>query len=108
MRKWKSNIPELRDETNLAQRVGEENVKAPASTNTSTKNANDKVLGAIRNQETDVMGVSLEKLAAMEHEPTQRGALRIVAAIYDPIGGASLVTILGKIIYHEVSMGKLG
>eukprot|EP00794_Sanderia_malayensis_P007378 gene7378-biopygen5953 len=108
MRKWKSNIPELRDETNVAQRVGEENANATASTNTSTKNANDKVLGVIWNQETDVMGVSLEKLAAMEHEPTQRGVLRIVAAIYDPIGGASPVTILGKIIYHEVCMRKLG
>eukprot|EP00794_Sanderia_malayensis_P015468 gene15468-biopygen12871 len=56
------------------------------------------------------MGVSLEKLAAMEHETNQhkRGILRIVATIYDPIGGASPVTILGKIIYDEVCMRKLG
>ncbi len=44
----------------------------------------------------------------MNHEPTQRGILRTVAAIYDPIVGASPITILAKIIYHEVCMQKSG
>eukprot|EP00794_Sanderia_malayensis_P008475 gene8475-biopygen6779 len=83
-------------------------MNAPASTNTPRKNANDEVLGVIWNEETNVMGVSLEKLTATEHEPTQQGVLRMVAAICDPIGGASPVTILGKIIYHKICMRKLG
>ena len=44
----------------------------------------------------------------MNHEPTQRGILRTVAAIYDPIGSACPVTIVAKTIYHEVCMKKFG
>ena len=40
-----------------------------------------KVLGVPWSQATDLMGVSFEKVSTLEHEPTQRGILRIVAAI---------------------------
>ena len=68
----------------------------------------DKVLGVLWNQNTDQMAVSFEKVSTLEHEPTQRGILRTVAAIYDPLGVASPVSILAKIIYHEVCMARNG
>jgi len=44
------------------------------------------------------MGVSFEKVSTLEYETTQRGILRTVAAIYDPLRVASPVAILAKII----------
>ncbi len=57
-------------------------------------------MGVTWNQETDHKGVSFEKVSTMDSEPTQREILRTLAAIYDPIGSASPITILAKIIYH--------
>ena len=108
MRKWKSNVPELRDEVIPTARVSGQTVPQPQPSSTNINNTKEKVLGVTWNQETDHMGVSFEKVSTMNHEPTQRGILRTVAAIYDPIGSASPITILAKIIYHEVCMQKFG
>eukprot|EP00795_Rhopilema_esculentum_P004932 gene4932-21272_t len=108
MRKWKSNVSKLRDQITPTSRYSEQTAMQPRTGSTSRNNAKEKVLGVAWNQETDVMGVSFEKVSTMEHEPTQRGILRTVAAIYDPIGSASPITILAKIIYHEVCMRKFG
>ena len=108
MRKWKSNESKLRDQITPTSRYSEQTATQPRTGSTSRNNAKEKVLGVTWNQETDVMGVSFEKVSTMEHEPTQRGILRTVAAIYDPIGSASPITILAKIIYHEVCMRKFG
>ena len=103
-RKWKSNVPELRDQITPTSRDSKQTATQPRPGSTNRNNAKEKVLGVTWNQETYVMGVSFE----MDHEPTQRGIIRIVAAIYDPIVSARPVTILAKIIYHEVCMQKFG
>ena len=98
MRKWKSNAPELREiEPTMTKEKG---IQGKAQM--------DKVLGVPWNQNTDLMAVSFEKVSTLEHEPTQRGILRTVAAIYDPLGVASPVSILAKTIYHEVCLTKNG
>ena len=93
MRKWKSNEPQLREEIPGKS----ENEEKP-----------DKVLGVTWNQQTDELGVNFEKISKSVHEPTQRGILRAVAAIFDPLGTASPVTILEKAIYNEVCLQKNG
>ena len=98
MRKWKSNAPELREEE--PSTTNEEKFQGEAHMG--------KVLGVSWSQTTDLMGVSFEKVSTLEHEPTQRGILRTVAAIYDPLGVASPVVILAKIIYHDVCMSRNG
>ena len=68
----------------------------------------DKVLGVIWSQSTDLMAVGFEKVNTLKHESTQRGILKTVAAIYDPLGVASLGSILAKIIYYKVRMARNG
>ena len=97
MRKWKSNAPELQEEE--TSKTSEERQCEPQM---------GKVLGVPWSQATDLMGVSFEKVSTLEHEPIQRGILRTVAAIFDPLGVASPVVILAKIIYHEACMLKNG
>ena len=99
MKKWKSNVPELRDEVTPTARVCGQTVPQPQPTSTNINNTKEKVLGVTWNQETNHMGVSFEKVSTMDNKPTQQGILRTVAAIYDPIGIASPITI-SKIIYH--------
>ena len=41
-------------------------------------------------------------------KPTQRGILRSVSTIFDPLGLVCPVSMIGKVIYHEVCLQKLG
>ncbi len=93
MTKWKSNIPELRNQVIPTARVSGQTVPQPQPSSTKIDNTKEKVFGVTWNQETDYMGFSFEKVSTMKHEPTQRGILRTVAAIYDPIGSESPITI---------------
>ena len=99
MRKWKSNDADLREETEKIPTQGSTAVKEDSQT---------KVLGVSWKQETDEMAVDFEKICSLEHEPTQRGILRTVAATYDPLGTASPVSIVAKIMYHDACMQKQG
>ena len=98
MRKWKSNAPKLGEVETSMTNEGKAKGKAQK----------DKVLSVLWSQNTDVMAVSFAKVSTLEHEPTQRGIPRTVAAIYDPLGVASLGSILAKIIYYEVCMARNG
>ena len=93
MRKLESNVPKLRDQITPTSRDSEQTATQPRTGSTNRNNAEEKVLGVTWNQETDVMGVSFEKVSTMDHEPTQPGILRAVAAIHDQIGNASPITI---------------
>ena len=108
MRKWKSNIPELREKVTPTAKDSQQTATQALPSSTNMNKSKEKVLGVSWNQETDVLGVNFEKVSMMNHEPTQRGILRTVAAIYDPIGSASPVTIVAKTIYHELCMKKFG
>ena len=37
----------------------------------------------------------------VSHEATKREALRSLASIYDPLGEASPITLLGKMVFRE-------
>eukprot|EP00794_Sanderia_malayensis_P006668 gene6668-biopygen5443 len=97
MRKWKSSDATLRETENKNKKV-----------EAVTINDQTKVLGIAWNQEADEMAIDFEKICNLDYEPTQRGILRLAAAIYDPLGIASPVSIIAKILYHDVCMQKQG
>eukprot|EP00112_Aurelia_sp_Birch-Aquarium-sp1_P015756 Seg3517.2 transcript_id=Seg3517.2/GoldUCD/mRNA.D3Y31 product="hypothetical protein" protein_id=Seg3517.2/GoldUCD/D3Y31 len=76
MQKWKSNDENLRGAIKKSPTEGDTAIKEDSPT---------KVLGVSWNEESDEMAVDFEKICSLEHEPTQRGILRTVAAIYDPL-----------------------
>ena len=103
MRKWKTNNATLRKEV-------EEGSKYDADETAREQNQiqDSKVLGVLWRPDDDKIGVDFRKLLAVKHEPTQRGMLRSISTIFDPLGIASPVSITGKIIYHEVCLQKQG
>ena len=102
MRKWKTNDADLREKIKSESKDAVENqvaVKGQEGEASATK-----VLGVKWNQVRDEMSIDFAKISTMQHEPTQRGILRTIAAIYDPLGVASPVSIIAKVIYHDVCM----
>eukprot|EP00794_Sanderia_malayensis_P010622 gene10622-biopygen7761 len=56
----------------------------------------------------DEMAIDYTKISILKHKPTQRGILRTIAAIYDPLGVVSPVSIIGRVICHDVCMQSKG
>ena len=103
IRKWKTDNGELRKEfeqgsTDDTDKTAHEQNQIPEC----------KVLGLLWRPDEDTIGVDFNKCLAMKHEQTQRGMLRSISTIFDPLGIASPVSITGKIIYHEVCLQKQG
>ncbi len=69
MTKWKSNVPELRDQVISTARVSGQTVPQPQPSSTNIDNTKEKVLGVTLNQETDHMGVSFEKVSTWTMNP---------------------------------------
>ena len=90
MHKWKSNDPYLREIC------------------ATEEAATTKMLGIQWNTSTDSMSINFSHVVENEHSSTQRGILKTTASIFDPLGIGSPVTILAKIVYHEVCLKKLG
>ena len=105
MRKWKTNNEEFRQHI---QSDSKEECDATLKPEQESQTASTKVLGVSWNQFQDVIAVDFTKLLSIRHEPTQRGMLRSVSTIFDPLGLACPVSIIGKVIYHEVCLQKLG
>ena len=90
MHKWNSNDPYLRKLC------------------TTEEAATTKVLGIQWTTSTDSMSINFSHVVENKHSSTQRGILKTTASIFDPLGIGSPVTILAKIVYHEVCVNKLG
>ena len=94
--KWKTNNVDLREKIKSEPKDTVENqtaVKRQEGEASATK-----VLGVKWNQEMGEMSIDLAKISIMQHEPTHRSILQTIAAIYDPLGVASPVSIITKVI----------
>ena len=93
LHKWHSNAAELetdRVEKDADQSYAKEQLGVLAN--------ETKMLGLAWNKTEDSLGVTFP---AKQAELTKRGILRNLASIYDPLGFASPVTLLGKFVYRE-------
>lgn len=100
LHKWASNAKELEDDNDPKGENAEQTV---AKQQLETKET--KILGIIWNKENDTLGIQIagEKTETV----TKRNILSRLAKIYDPMGIASPLLLLGKQIYRTVCEHKL-
>ena len=99
--KWHSNVPDLEaissspcegELTYAKQQLG------------GPKPSEEKLLGVPWDREQDVISVILQ---ITQTETTKRGVLSHLAKIYDPLGLASPVTLIGKQLYRDICDDKI-
>ena len=98
--KWHSNVPELEavsgssceELTYAKQQLG------------GAKPSEGKLLGLPWDREKDTVSVILQ---TTQTETTKRGVLSHLAKIYDPLGLASPVTLVGKQLYRDICDEKI-
>jgi hypothetical protein len=106
LHKWHSNIPELIetvDRDNLGEATYTDQVVG-----SETKDA--KILGTPWNEQDDSFSVKIgECMEKQASGPmTKRKMLSVVNGIFDLLGIAAPVTIVGKLIYSEICLQNLG
>ena len=94
--KWHSNAPEL--EANSGSPWEEELTYARQQLG-GAKPSEGTLLGLPWDREQDTISVILQ---SSHSETTKRGVLSHLAKIYDPLGLASPVTLLGKQLYRDI------
>ena len=93
MHKWNSHVPELEADNQLT-----EDSQTYAKEQLGVKTNEAKLLGLPWDKVEDTLAVTF---SGDSHEATKRDVLRSLASIYDPLGVASPVTLVGKMVFRE-------
>ena len=93
LHKWNSNVPELEADNQLT-----EDSQTYAKEQLGVKTNEAKLLGLPWDKVEDTLAVTF---SGDSHEATKRDVLRSLASIYDPLGVASPVTLVGKMVSRE-------
>ena len=99
--KWHSNAPELEATSDSAC---EEELTYAKQQLGGAKPFEGKLLGLPWDRDQDIISVILQ---ITQTETTKRGVLSHLAKIYDPLGLASPVTLIGKQLYRDVCEDKI-
>lgn len=100
MHKWNSNDPQLESENVVP--VDEQ--QSYAKQQLGVKEGETKMLGLPWNKREDLIAVTFPEEPV---DVTKRGILRFLAAVYDPLGIASPIMLIGKLLYREVCESRL-
>ena len=93
LHKWHSNISELEMEKDVPD--GQEGLSF-AKQRLRTRSTETKMLGLPWNKTNDTLKVIFPH---EKSEPTKRGVLSCLAKVYNPLGLASPVTLISKLIF---------
>lgn len=99
LHKWHSNKRELEDDEAIASSAEQSYAKQTLG----VKENESKILGLAWGKKDDTLAVNIQELNV---EETKRGMLKFLASIFDPLGFASPVLLVGKLIYREVCEQK--
>ena len=94
--KWHSNEQTLESEANSEQ---EDEEKSYAREQLGVKPGETKMLGLPWDTLKDTMAVTFP---AAPPDVTKRETLRFLSSVYDPLGIASPVSLIGKILYRDI------
>ena len=100
LHKWHSNVSELEME-NVPDRQEELSF---AKQQLGTRSTETKMLELPWNKTNDTLKVVFPH---EKSEPTKRGVLSCLGKVYDPLGLASPVTLIGKLIFRDINGEKL-
>eukprot|EP00112_Aurelia_sp_Birch-Aquarium-sp1_P006394 Seg1707.2 transcript_id=Seg1707.2/GoldUCD/mRNA.D3Y31 product="hypothetical protein" protein_id=Seg1707.2/GoldUCD/D3Y31 len=98
LHKWHSNGEVLERDDKIDRDLEESFAKQQLG----TKESETKLLGVGWNKQDDTLSISF---GSKDHEVTKRGVLQKQASVYDPLGLAAPVTLMGKIIYRDICDG---
>ena len=99
--KWHSNAPRLEA---ISESPSEEELTYPKEQLGGAQPSEGKLLGVPCDREKDTVSVVLK---SDQNETTRRGVLSHLAGIYDFLGLASPVTLVGKQLYREICENNL-
>ena len=99
--KWHSNVPDLEA---ISSSPCEEELTYAKQQLGGAKPSEGKLLGVPWDRQQDVISVILQ---ITQTETTKRGVLSHLAKIYDPLGLASPVTLIGKQLYRDICDDKI-
>ena len=103
LHKWHSNVVELEDQreedscdssTFAKENFGE------------SRRDETKILGLTWDKDADRLSIPIPDIT-IPPQPTKRGVLKFIASMYDPLGAAAPVDLVGKNIYRDVCDTKL-
>ena len=108
LHKWHSNIPGIEKPSASEVEEPQEN-STYAKLTVGTQPHESKILGVPWNKEEDTFSINFAKtLKGVEEGPlTKRKMLSAINSIFDLLGIAAPVVIVGKILYSEVCLRKL-
>ena len=98
LHKWHSNRRVLERDDKI-NRNSEESF---AKQQLGTKESETKLLGLGWNKQDDTLSISF---GSKHYEVTKRGVLQKLASVYDPLGLAAPVVLMGKLIYRDICDG---
>ena len=93
LQKWNSNVPELEADNQLT-----EDSQTYAKEQLGLKTNEAKLLGLPWDKVEDTLAVTF---SGDSHEATKRDVLRSLASVYDPLGVASAVNLVGKMVFKD-------
>ena len=99
LHKWASNENSLEDKPDLPT-SDEDQTAAKMQLGVASTESNILVFGMPWNKKDNTLSVLMTQ--DVDGVPTKREILRYLAKIYDPVGLASPLTLLRKIIYREI------
>lgn len=102
--KWHSNAEVLEDTNHITT----PNHDPPISTFNANKPRAAKILGIPWQKEKDTLQVSFERCLFPAIPLTKRKISAIINGVFDVLGFASSIMILGKIIFNDICQRKLG
>ena len=104
LRKWKTN------DRSLAYKINEDEVESKTGTKLARNedSSKTKVLGLAWDKDQDLLEFNLDKVAEGEGLVTKRYILSRIAALFDPLGLISPVTVTAKVLFQDLCLEKLG
>ena len=105
LHKWSSKVRELEDSDSTDEAVSEATL---AKQQLGTQPTENKMLGLAWNKEEDTLSVIFPESTTIGQQPiTKRGILSKLAQIYDPLGLASPLTLIGKLLFRDICNAKI-
>ena len=109
LRKWKTNNQSLAYSIALKEGVvqTENKVEGQLGKNSNEVNSKTKVLGLSWDKDQDTLEFDLHKIVEGTTVVTKRSILSTMAAVYDPLGLISPISVAAKVLFQDLCLEKL-
>ena len=107
LHKWHSNIQLLESEPDQEEASSQDQDNLRVVLKDSASASTSKILGVLWEKKSDALQVNFRPCLQIESPLTKRKMLAAINGVYDILGWASPVTIIGKILFSEMCLLKI-